>query len=133
MNYNRVILGGRLTRDIETRHAGGSSVANFGLAVSRKFKANDGSQKEEKLFVDCEAWGKTGEVMAQYLRKGRAVLIEGSLKLEQWEKDGQKHSKIKVRVDSFQFGDSAKEDKPSGQAEAAPINHGTVGDEDIPF
>ena len=104
MNYNRVILMGNLTRDVEVRAAGSSSVAAFGLAINRKFKTATGEDREEVCFVDCEAWGKTGEVMAKYLAKGKPVLVEGRLKLDQWEdKDGRKMSKIKVAVDSFQF------------------------------
>lgn len=119
-SYNKVILLGNLTRDVEVRQAGGSSVAAFGLALNRKYTTAAGESREEVVFVDCEAWGKTGEVMAKYLSKGKPVLVDGRLKLDQWEdKEGKKQSKIKVSVESFQFvggkddGDSKGGRKPS--------------------
>lgn len=106
-NYNKVLLMGNLTRDIELKSiAGGQNVAKMGLAVNRHYTLPSGEKREEVTFVDCEAWGKTAETMAKYLAKGRPVFVEGRLKLDMWEKDGQKHSKMKVVVDSFQFIDS---------------------------
>lgn len=107
-NLNKVMLMGNLTRDIELRHtASQMAIAKFGLAINRKYKTASGEQKEEVTFVDCDAFGRTAEVMNQYLKKGRPVFIEGSLRLDQWEgKDGSKQSKLKVVVDSFQFIDS---------------------------
>lgn len=107
-NFNKVFLMGNLTRDVEVRQLpSGGSVANIGLAVNRRFKTQDGQQREETTFVDCEAWGRTAEVMAQYLSKGRPVFIEGRLRLDQWQdKDGGNRSKLKVIVENFQFVDS---------------------------
>jgi len=107
-NFNKVMLMGNLTRDIELRSTGGNqSVANIGLAVNRRFRTADGQDREEVTFVDCEAWGKTAETMAKYLVKGRPVFIEGRLKLDQWEdKEGKKQSKLRVVVEGFQFIDS---------------------------
>ncbi len=106
-SYNKVLLMGNLTRDIELKSiAGGQNVAKMGLAVNRRWTGQDGQQKEEVTFVDCEAWGKTAEILAKYLSKGKPVFVEGRLKLDTWEKDGQKHSKMKVVVESFQFIDS---------------------------
>lgn len=107
-NFNKVLLMGNLTRDVEVRQLpGGGSVANIGLAVNRRFKTQDGQQREEVTFVDCEAWGRTAEVMAQYLAKGRPVFIEGRLRLDQWQdKDGGNRSKLKVIIENFQFVDS---------------------------
>ncbi|MBM4113562.1 MAG: single-stranded DNA-binding protein, partial [Phycisphaerae bacterium] len=104
-NFNKVILIGNLTRDVEVRAiAGGQSVSKFGLAVNRKFRTKDNEEREEVTFVDCEAWGRTGEVMSQYLRKGSPVFIEGRLRLDQWEdKEGQKRSQLRVVVENFQF------------------------------
>lgn len=104
-SYNKTLLMGNLTRDVELKQiGGGQSVANIGLAVNRKYRTQGGEDREETTFVDCEAWGKTAEVMAQYLSKGRPVFIEGRLKLETWQdKDGGNRSKIKVVVESFQF------------------------------
>lgn len=138
-NFNKVILMGNLTRDVELRAAGSSSVANIGLAVNRRWKSADGDQREETTFVDCEAWGKTAEVMSQYLAKGRAVLIEGRLKLDQWEdkESGQKRSKLKVAVESFQFVGGREDEKPAPPP--SPAKRSTVpkpaivGEDDIPF
>ena len=109
-SLNRVMLMGNLTRDIELRAVGGSGqqVASIGLALNRNFTTASGEKREEVTFVDCEAWGKTAEIMAKYLTKGRPVLIEGRLKLDTWDdKDsGKKQSKLKVVVDSFHFVDS---------------------------
>jgi len=107
-SYNKVLLMGNLTRDVELRHrAANQAVANIGLAVNRRFRTQSGENREETTFVDCEAWGRTAEVMSQYLSKGRPVFIEGRLKLDQWEgKDGGKQSKLRVVVETFQFVDS---------------------------
>lgn len=107
-NFNKVFLMGNLTRDVEVRQLpSGGSVANIGLAVNRRFKTQDGQAREETTFVDCEAWGRTAEVMAQYLAKGRPVFIEGRLRLDTWQdKDGGNRSKLKVVVENFQFVDS---------------------------
>jgi len=108
-NFNKVLLMGNLTRDIELRHTSGNqAVANIGLAVNRRYKAGDGEMREETTFVDCEAWGKTAETMAKYLQKGRPVFIEGRLKLDTWQdkNDGSNRSKLRVVVDNFQFIDS---------------------------
>jgi single-strand DNA-binding protein len=137
LNFNRVFLGGNLTRDPELRHLPNSNTAvcKFGLAINRKFRTADGQQKEEVTFVDCDCFGKTAEMIAQYLRKGRPLFVEGHLKLDQWEKDGVKQSRLKVVVDSFQFVDAKPES--AGQAPKAAARpatkHEPVGEEDIPF
>jgi single-strand DNA-binding protein len=83
------------------------AVADFGLAINRRFKGSDGQMKDEVTFIDVEAWGRTAELVGQYLVKGRACFVEGRLKLDSWEdKDGQKRSKLKVVADSVQFLDS---------------------------
>ena len=116
-SFNKVMLMGNLTRDIEIKHtSGNNAVGNFGLAVNRKFKTKAGEQREEVTFVDCEAWGRTAEVMAQYLSKGRPVFIEGRLKLDQWEdrNGGGKRSKLSVVVENFQFINSGQGGERSG-------------------
>lgn len=133
-SLNKVILWGNLTRDIELRAvgSGGQQVAQIGLALNRKYTTQGGEKREEVTFVDCEAWGKTAEVMAKYLSKGRPVLIEGRLKLDQWDdKDtGKKQSKLKVVVDTFHFVDS----KGGGEQPATrPATGGGVPDDDLPF
>ena len=108
-SYNKVMLMGNLTRDIEIRHTpSNTAVGNFGLAVNRKYKTQSGEQREEVAFIDCEAWGRTAEVMSQYLSKGRPVFVEGRLKLDQWydKNGGGKRSKLSVVVENFQFIDS---------------------------
>lgn len=109
--FNKVILMGNLTRDPETRNTpNGQSVTNFSLAVNRTWKGADGQQNEDVSYIDCVAWGKPGEIIAQYLGKGRAVLVSGRLDQRSWDdKDsGQKRSKIEVVVEDFNFvGDGA--------------------------
>lgn len=105
-NVNIVILAGNLTRDPQVRNlANEKQVANFGLAVSRKFKGADGEMKEETTFVDIEAWGRTAELVGQYLSKGKQALVEGRLKMESWDDktSGQKRSKIVVVADQVTF------------------------------
>ncbi|MEX0877211.1 MAG: single-stranded DNA-binding protein [Phycisphaerales bacterium] len=110
-SFNKVLLMGNLTRDVEIRHTpSNTAVGNFGIAVNRRYKTQSGEQREEVTFVDCEAWGRTAEVMGQYLTKGRPVFIEGRLKLDQWEdkNGGGKRSKLSVVVENFQFVDSGQ-------------------------
>ncbi len=104
-NFNKVLLVGNLTRDPELKHTpSNQAVAQIGLAVNRNYQTKDGEKREETTFVDCEAWGRTAEVMCQYLAKGRPVLVEGRLKLDQWQdKDGNNRSKLKVVIENFQF------------------------------
>ncbi|MEI7656504.1 MAG: single-stranded DNA-binding protein [Phycisphaerae bacterium] len=104
-NFNKVILMGNLTRDVELKSIGsGQSVGKIGLAVNRNFTTASGEKRTETTYVDCEAWGKQAEIMAKYLSKGKPVMIEGRLKYEQWEdKEGKKRSTLKVVVENFQF------------------------------
>jgi single-strand DNA-binding protein len=145
-NVNKVILIGNLTRDVEVKNlSSGTAVAQIGLAINREWKDKDGEKKEEVTFVDCEAWGKTAEIMAKYLAKGKPVFIEGRLKLDSWEKDGEKRSKIKVVVESFQFlgsgkgsDDAAPAEKPAGgkkfkQPGEEAKGGGGLDPESIPF
>ena len=109
--FNKVILMGNLTRDPETRTTpNGQTVTNFSLAVNRTWKGADGQQNEDVSYIDCVAWGKPGEIIAQYLGKGRAVLVSGRLDQRSWDdkESGQKRSKIEVVVEDFNFvGDGA--------------------------
>jgi single-strand DNA-binding protein len=99
-SFNKVILVGNLTRDVDVRFTpGGSAVCDIGLAVNRSwFNKNTNQKEEEVTFVDVTLWGRTAEVAGEYLSKGRSVLIEGRLQLDQWQdKDtGQNRSKLKV-------------------------------------
>lgn len=122
ISLNRVILAGNLTRDPTTRFlANEQAVANFGLAVNRRYKGSDGQMKEEVTFVDIEAWGRTAELVSQYLTKGRGAFIEGRLKLDSWtDKDGKPRTRLKVVADNVQFTDSKPKDgaAPATQAGA---------------
>ncbi len=123
---NRVLLGGNLTRDPQVRFlANEQAVANFGLAVNRRFKGSDGQMKDEVTFIDVEAWGRTAELVGQYLTKGRSCFVEGRLKLDSWDdKDGQKRQKLKVVADSVQFLDSGKRQDGDGQEPAPATQQG---------
>src|SRR5213595_1992156 len=103
-SFNRVILLGNLTRDVEVRYLqSGTAVADVGLAVNDRRKGQNGEWIEETTFVDITLWGRTAEVAGEYLSKGSPVLIEGRLKLDQWETDGQKRSKLKVIGERMQL------------------------------
>jgi single-strand DNA-binding protein len=102
--FNKVILMGNLTRDPETRTTpNGQSVTNFSLAVNRTWKGQDGQTQEAVSYIDCVAWGRTGEVIAQYMQKGRPILVSGRLDQRSWEQDGNKRSKVEVIVEDFNF------------------------------
>ncbi len=105
-SFNRVIIAGNLTRDPELRYTPkGTAVAKIGLAVNRQWKTESGEQKEEVTFIDIEAWGRQAEIIAQYMKKGRELLVEGRLKLDSWEDKNtkQKVSKLKVVLETFSF------------------------------
>jgi single-strand DNA-binding protein len=138
VNFNKVILGGNLTRDPQIRFfANERCVGNFGLAVNRRWKDKDGQQQEETTFVDVEVWGRTAELAGQYLTKGRACLIEGRLKLDQWEdKDGNRRQALKVSADTIQFldppqqgGNQAPAAQRQAQAATAPPANPNFDDE----
>jgi single-strand DNA-binding protein len=102
-SFNRVILVGNLTRDPELRYIpSGTAVSDIGLAVNDRIKKGD-QWVDETTFVDITLWGRTAEIANEYLSKGSPVLIEGRLKLHTWEKDGQKHSKLRVTCDRMQM------------------------------
>lgn len=117
-SFNKVILLGNLTRDPELKHvAGNQAVAEIGLAVNRRFRTKDNEEREEVTFVDCEAWGRTAEVIKQYLTKGSPIFIEGRLKLDQWEsKEGEKRSKLRVVIENFQFVGARGEGSSQGSS-----------------
>lgn len=96
-SFNRVILLGNLTRDPVLRHIPtGTAVTDIGLAVNDRRKSPSGEWIDETTFVDITLWGRTAEIASEYLTKGSSVLIEGRLKLDTWEAEGQKRSKLKV-------------------------------------
>ncbi|MEQ8848380.1 single-stranded DNA-binding protein [Botrimarina sp.] len=125
-SYNRVVLVGNLTRDPELRYIpSGTAVSEIGLAVNDRVKKGD-QWVDETTFVDVTLWARTAEVANQYLSKGSPVLIEGRLKLDQWEKDGQKRSKLRVVADKMQMlggregGGSGGGGAPRGGGRSAP-------------
>ena len=144
--FNRVILMGNLTRDPELKYLpSNTAVCEFGLAVNHRYRDRDGNQKEEVCFVDVTAWGRQGETINQYMTKGRQILIEGRLKLDQWTgQDGQKRSKLSVVALNFQFigsreGGGAPRGGPPDQArgpsqydQGPPYEQGPPPDQD-PF
>jgi len=134
-NVNIVILIGNLTRDPQLKYLPSqTAVADFGLAVNRRYKSAAGEDKEDVMFIDCSAFGKTGEMINQYFRKGKQIFIEGRLKLDTWDdkQTGQKRSKHAVIVENFQFvgpregggappgGDYAEQRPPQAQRSAPP-------------
>jgi len=105
-SFNKVILLGNLTRDPEIKYTPkGTAIANIGLAVNRVYSNDQGEKQEETTFIDVELWGRTAEIAQEYLRKGRPVLIEGRLKLDQWDDKatGQKRSKLRVVGETMQL------------------------------
>src|ERR1700733_1339556 len=104
-SFNKVLLMGNLTRDPQLKYLPNTqtAVAEFGVACNRKYRTAQGEDREEVTFVDIAAFGKTGELINQYFTKGKPIFIEGRLKLDQWEKDGQKRSKLSVICENFQF------------------------------
>ena len=104
-NYNKVILVGNLTRDPQLSYLPSQTpVVEMGLAVNRRWRGQNGEQREDTCFIDCRAYGKQAETINQYMRKGNPILIEGRLQFDMWEgKDGQKRSKHRVVIESFQF------------------------------
>jgi single-strand DNA-binding protein len=149
-NFNKVILAGNLTRDPELRYTPkGTAIARIGLAINRRFAGEDGQLREETTFVDVDAFGKQAETIGQYLRKGRPILIEGRLRLDQWDdkQTGQKRSKLGVVMESFQFldskagGDGAPASGPAPrpsrpaptQSPDSPDSDAPPQDDDVPF
>ena len=141
-SYNRVVIMGNLTRDPEQKYTpGGTAFCNIDVAVNERRKDQQGNWIEEVTFVAVTLWARTSEVACQYLRKGSSVLIEGKLKQDRWEKDGKKHSVLKVVGEKLQMlgGKSSDQQRESAQAQADPwINEASTGgddfaSDDIPF
>ena len=125
--FNKIILVGNLTRDIELRYSqAGLGIANTAIATSRKFTSN-GEKKEEVCFVDITFFGRSAEVANQYLRKGSKILVEGRLNFEQWsDQNGQKRSKHSVVVETMQMLDSKGDNAGGYNAPAAPMDNNTA-------
>jgi single-strand DNA-binding protein len=151
-NFNKVILAGNLTRDPELRYTPkGTAIAKFGLAINRVWRNEAGETKEEVTFVDVDAFGRTAENIGQYMHKGSPILVEGRLRLDQWEdkQTNQKRSKLGVVADNVQFlggprnnetgasAPSAPRSRPAAtpaESAAAPESEGPVhAEDDVPF
>jgi single-strand DNA-binding protein len=152
-SFNKVILMGNLTRDPELRYTPkGTAIAKVGLAVNRVWTNEAGEKKEEVTFVDVDIFGRTAENVGQYMRKGRPMLVEGRLKLDQWDdkQTGQKRSRLGVVAETVQFlggapgaGESGapaapRATRPAAPASAAPAAEPVEGDgppesDDVPF
>jgi single-strand DNA-binding protein len=134
--YNRIILAGHLTRDPETKETPASgTVTKFGIAVNHKYKTKGGEAREDVCFADCTAWGKTGETIAQWCKKGKAILVEGRLVFHQWEdKEGNRRSKHEVVVDGFQFLGGKEQAEPDpARVPSYTVPASNPNDADIPF
>ncbi|MFA4986544.1 MAG: single-stranded DNA-binding protein [Candidatus Brocadiia bacterium] len=139
--FNKVILLGNCVREPELRYTPqGTAVTDFRLAVNRVFGTGE-SRKQETLFIDVQAWGKTAETLSRYLQKGTSVLVEGRLVLDQWESNGEKRQKIKVVAESFQFV-SSRSSAAGGEAKGAegeatpppsPEPHVSGESDEVPF
>ena len=119
-SFNKVILMGNITRDPQLKYLPSqTAVCEFGIAVNRKYKTASGEERDDVCFVDVSAFGKTGEVINQYLHKGDPIHIEGRLKFDSWEDktSGGKRSKLSVIIDSFQFVGGKKSDGDDRQDE----------------
>jgi single-strand DNA-binding protein len=141
-SFNRVILVGNITRDIELRYTtGGLAVTDIGLAVNDRRKTQTGEWVDETTFVDITLWGRQAEIASEYLSKGSPVLIEGRLKQDTWEQEGQKRSKLKVIGERMQMLGTrpagARPERESADDSAAigtdERHAGPPPDDDIPF
>jgi len=144
-SLNKVMLIGNMTREPQLSYLPSQTpVVEFGLAVSRKFKKQDGSQGEETCFVDCQMFGKRAEVVNKYFKKGDPIFVEGRLKFDQWNaQDGSKRSKLRVFVENFEFlgkgggsggGGAQSEPAAHGDFDQGPdMPYGGGMDDDIPF
>ena len=127
-SYNRVILVGNLTRDVELRYTqSGLAVTDIGLAVNDRRKNQAGEWVDETTFVDVTFWGRTAEVAGEYLSKGSPILVEGRLKLDTWETDGQKRSKLHVVCERMQMLGGKPGGQSRGGASQAPSQQASGG------
>lgn len=128
---NHVSLMGNLVRDPELRKTkSGKSVVNFAIAVNRFYKDGNGERQSETTYVECEAWDSGADIIDKYFQKGKAILVEGCLKQHSWEdQEGNRRTKLKVRVEKFHFVSRGEANAPSKSDEASE----SVADEAIPF
>lgn len=114
---NKVLLIGNLTKDPEVRYTPtGTAVADLRMAVTRRYRTASGQEQEETCFLTVTVWGRQAETSGEYLRKGSPVFVEGRLKLDEWEKDGQKNSRLTVVAERVQFLSSPRRAAEYGDA-----------------
>jgi len=139
-SFNKVILIGNLTRDVELKYLPkGTAVCNLSLAVNRRWKTEAGEEKEDVYFAECKAFGKQAETIAQYVKKGHPLMVEGRLTREEWDdkKTGDKRSTTRIMIETFQFlkgrdeGEAPAPRAPRAQAPAAPKPD--LDADDLPF
>lgn len=139
VNINRVVISGNLTRDPEMKRTqGGMAIMELGVAVNdRRKNGQTGEWEDHPNFVDCVIFGKRAESIEHYLHKGTSVVIDGKLRYESWERDGQKRSKLRVIVDDIQFSGKGRqqEEEPPYEQPDAPSEPAQTSmyDDDIPF
>lgn len=142
-SYNRVVLMGNLTRDVELRYTpSGTAVTDISLAVNERVKKND-QWSDEVHFFDVTLWGRTAEIAGEYLSKGSPVLIEGRLKHDRWEQDGQKRSKVKIVGEKMQMlgskgggsspGSANQSSAPQPVAASAQSAPAAPPEDEVPF
>ena len=139
-SFNKVILIGNLTRDPELKYLPkGTPVCNLSMAVNRRWKTEAGEEKEDVYFAECKAFGKQAETLAQYVKKGHPLLVEGRLTREEWDdkKSGEKRSTTRIMIETFQFLKGRDEgDAPAPRRETAPSAAAPKPDldeDDVPF
>jgi len=121
--YNKIILVGNLTRDVELKNVNGLTIGSVGIATSHKYKTQNGEQKDEVMFIDVTFFGRTAEIANQYLRKGSKVLVEGRLTFQQWSaSDGSKRSKHSVTVEAMKMLDSKGDNSSNNYNQPAVSN-----------
>ncbi len=135
--FSKAIITGNLTRDPELRTTpNGASVCSFSVAVNRVYRDSNGEQKEDVSFIDCSAWGKLGEMINQYAKKGSGVLVSGRLDQRSWEDktSGQKRSRVEIVVEDFNFTGNARDNNGSSSLGGSSDSDSSSSDipDDIP-
>ncbi len=144
MNLNKAFIYGNLTRDPEMRALpSGQQVANFSVATNRVYKDKDGNKKEQVEYHNIVAFGRQADLIGQYMKKGRPLLVEGRIQTRSWEADGKKNYRTEIVVENFQFGpggaqggskgDDFEQRAPSDQGDAIQYPDEEINPEDIPF
>lgn len=132
-NLNRVFLIGNLTRDPEIRYIpSGKAVADLNMAINRKYRTTSGEFKEETCYVGVVVWDRQAETAGEYLKKGSSIMVEGSLRYEQWETNGEKKNRLRVNADRIQFLDRLKRPAESSESSEAGQRQGSTSEPSEP-